>query len=45
MVSEALIEANPVYRFDQIILNPKSYLKYIHDDLLRVIKKSQRPEL
>ena len=43
MVSEALIAANPVYRFDEIIHKPEDYLKYIHDDLLRVIQKSKNP--
>ena len=37
MISEALIAANPVYHFENIIRSPEDYLKYIHDDLLRVI--------
>ena len=45
MVSEALIAANPVYHFENIIKTPQDYLKYIHDDLLRIIQKSKRPEL
>ena len=45
MVSEALIKANPVYHFENIIQTPEDYLKYIHDDLLRIIQKSKRPEL
>ena len=45
MVSEALIGANSVYNFEKIIQTPTDYLKYIHDDLLRVIKKSKKPEL
>ena len=45
MVADALIAANPVYRFDQIIHDPKQYLKYMHDDLIQIIKKSKNPDL
>ena len=45
MVSEALVAANPIYHFDEIIHKPEEYLKYIHDDLLRVIQKSKNPAL
>lgn len=45
MVADALIQANSVYRFDQIIRDPKSYLRYLHDDLLDIIRKSRKPEL
>ena len=45
MVSEALIAANPVYHFEKIIQTPQDYLKYIHDDLLRIIQRSKKPEL
>ena len=45
MVSEALIAANPVYHFEEIIHKPEDYLKYIHDDLIRVIMKSKNPAL
>ena len=34
MVSDALIAANPVYRFDEVIYNPKRYVDLIRDGLL-----------
>ena len=45
MIAEALIAANPVYHFDEVIYKPKEYLRLIHDDLLHLIKKSKKPEL
>ena len=45
MVAEALVKANPVYRFDEIISKPEEYIRLMHDDLLHVIKKSRKPEL
>ena len=45
MVAEALVKANPVYRFDQMISRPEEYIRMMHDDLLHVIKKSRKEEL
>ena len=45
MVAEALVKANPVYRFDEMITQPERYIRYMHDDLLQVIKKSKNSEL
>lgn len=45
MVAEALIAANPVYHFEEIIFKPEEYIRLMHDDLLHVIKKSRNPEL
>lgn len=45
MVSEALVKANPVYRFDEVIRKPEEYIRLMHDDLLQVIKKSKKSEL
>ena len=45
MVAEALIEANPVYHFEQVIFDPERYIRLLHDDLLHVIKRSRDPRL
>jgi lipid II:glycine glycyltransferase (peptidoglycan interpeptide bridge formation enzyme) len=45
MIADALVLANPVYHFEEVIYNPDLYLKYMHDDLLNVIRKSKKPEL
>ena len=45
MVSEALVAANPVYHFEEVIRDPEAYLRLMHDDLLRIIMKSRQPEL
>ncbi len=45
MVSEALVRANPVYHFEEVIFKPELYMKYMHDDLLAVIAKSKNPVL
>ena len=45
MVAEALVKANPVYRFDQVISRPEEYIRLMHDDLLHVIKKSKKESL
>ena len=45
MVTEALVKANPVYHFEDVIFNPEEYIRVMHDDLLHVIKKSRKPEL
>lgn len=45
MVAEALVKANPVYHFEEVIWSPERYIRLMHDDLLHVIKKSRRPEL
>lgn len=45
MVSEALLAANSVYHFDEVIWDPKRYIKLIRDDLIQVIKRSKKPEL
>jgi hypothetical protein len=40
MVGEALIKANPVFKFDEAIFKPERYLQLVRDDLLAVIKRS-----
>ena len=45
MVAEALVAANPVYKFEEVIYNPEAYIRLMHDDLLHIIKKSRKPEL
>jgi len=45
MISDALVKANPVFNFQEVILSPEKYLKYMHDDLLNVIRKSKNPLL
>ena len=45
MVAEALIKANPVYRFDEAIFEPKRYISLVRDDLLSIIKRSNKPQL
>jgi len=45
MLSEALVKANPVFHFDQVVHCPKLYLKLMDDDLLMVIRNSRKPEL
>ena len=45
MVTEALVKANPIYHFEDVIFNPEEYIRVMHDDLLHVIKKSRKPEL
>lgn len=45
MVSEALILANPYYKFEEAIFSPKRYLSLVRDDLLSVIKRSKIPQL
>ena len=45
MVTEALVKANPVYHFENVIHSPEEYIRVMHDDLLHVIKKSRKPEL
>lgn len=41
MVAEALIKANPYYKFDEAIFQPERYINLIRDDLLQVIKRSK----
>jgi len=45
MVSEALIAANPVFHFEEVIHSPEQYLRLISDDLLHIIKKSKNADL
>ena len=45
MVAEALVQANPVFHFEEVIFNPELYMKYMRDDLLTVIANSKKPEL
>lgn len=45
MCSEALVLANPYYKFDEAIFDPERYIKLIRDDLIQVIKRSRKPEL
>lgn len=45
MVAEALVAANPVFKFEEVIYDPERYLRLMHDDLLCLIKKSKKPEL
>ena len=45
MIADALVLANPVFKFEEVIQSPQLYLKYMNDDLLNVIRKSKRPEL
>jgi len=45
MIADALVSANSVYHFEEIIFSPTLYLKYMHDDLLSVIRRSKNPEL
>ena len=45
MVAEALVAANPVFKFEEVIYDPVRYQRLMHDDLLCVIKKSKNPEL
>lgn len=45
MIADALVSANSVYHFEEVIFNPELYLKYMHDDLLNVIRRSKKPEL
>ena len=45
MISDALVLANPVFHFEDVIQSPELYLKYMNDDLLNVIRKSKKPEL
>ena len=45
MIAEALIAANPVYHFEEVIYKPEEYIRLMQDDLLYLIKKSKKPEL
>lgn len=45
MVAEALIKANPVYKFDEAIFQPERYINLVRDDLIQVIKRSKSPQL
>lgn len=45
MVAEALIKANPYFKFEEAIFQPERYLNLIRDDLISVIKRSKLPEL
>ena len=45
MTSEALVLANPVYKFDEMCFDVKRYLKLMNDDLLKIISKSKDPRL
>lgn len=45
MVADALIKANPYYRFDEAIFEPKRYINLVRDELLTVIKRSAKPQL
>jgi hypothetical protein len=44
MIVDALMEANPVYHFEQKILNPAAYVN-ITDDVLGNIENSKNPAL
>ena len=44
MIVDALMEANPVYRFENKISNPAAYVN-ITDDVLTNIENSKKPEL
>lgn len=43
MVAEALIKANPVFKFDEAIFQPERYINLVRDDLIQVIKRSKAP--
>lgn len=43
MVAEALVLANPYYKFDEAIFQPERYINLVRDDLLSVIKRSKLP--
>ena len=45
MVADALVAANSVFHFEDVIRSPTEYIRVMHDDLLHVIKKSKKPEL
>lgn len=45
MIADALVQANQVYHFEEVIFSPEKYLRLMHDDLLNVIKKSKDPRL
>jgi hypothetical protein len=45
MIADALVSANSVFHFEEVIQSPELYIKYMHDDLLNVIRRSKKPEL
>ena len=45
MLTEALVKANHVYKFEECIDNPERYLQLMHDDLIRVLSRSKNPSL
>ncbi len=45
MVAEALVLANPHFKFEEAVFNPQRYISLVTDDLLSVIKRSTEPEL
>ncbi len=44
MIVDALLEANPVYKFQEMIFNPEDYTK-MTDSLVSIIEVSKNPEL
>jgi deoxynucleoside triphosphate triphosphohydrolase SAMHD1 len=44
MIVDALVEANPVYHFENKINDPKAFVN-ITDDILTNIENSKKPEL
>jgi hypothetical protein len=44
MIVDALLEANPVFHFEEKIFNPAEYLN-VTDDILSLIERSRNPAL
>lgn len=44
MIVDALLEANPVYKFQDMIFNPEDYTK-MTDSLVSIIEVSKNPAL
>lgn len=44
MVVDALLEANPVFKFHENLFNPSVYVNYT-DNILNLIESSNKPEL